>query len=304
MPTTSAFPIRPRRLLYDDEVTLYRDPLAGLRSQIATKRGALDSHERRLPILLRALLPERITNVLDSLRDRALAEGETLETLSDADAALDGILAAYDEANELLPQLRECPEEVPDPKRPTQAPPYIFEEERQKHFRIRFDQRVREIAPEAYLVRWGDHTYLSRFRVGRAPVVAVTSLSPPIEITPHFSSALRSSVPERTPTLHVRMGGALEGLGKLIGVVEDRKVGHEGLDDAFIVGGSEASIALLAPDVITGLLALVPQRPSLHVSRGVVELAWSARDRMYAPDLLREEALAIVLGVRAAIERA
>src|SRR5690606_13806736 len=41
-------------------VTLYRDPLAGLRSQIATKQGLLESRERALPPLLRAMLPERL----------------------------------------------------------------------------------------------------------------------------------------------------------------------------------------------------------------------------------------------------
>ncbi len=302
-PTTSAFPILRRRLRYDEDV-LYRDPLAGLRSQIATKRGVLHSHERQIPLLLRALLPERIKKAIDGLRARALAEGDTLETLSDADAALDGVLAAYDEAVQLLPQLRECPEEVRDPPRPRQAPPYVFEEEREKHFRLRFVDRVHEIAPDAYLVRWGDYTYLSRFRVGRAPLIATATISAPIEVTPYFTTTLRTSVPAETPALHVRPENALEGLGKIVGLVEDRKVGNAALDDTFVVGGGEAAMALLTSDVIAALLALVPQKPSLRVARGVVELTCSGRDRAYAPDTLRDESIAVVLGVRAAIERA
>jgi hypothetical protein len=285
-------------------VTLYRDPLAGLRSQIATKRGALDSHERRVPLLLRALFPARLRQTIASLRDRALAEGETIEVLSDADAALDGMLAAYDEGVEMLPQLRACPMEVPDPPRPKMAPPWIFEEERQKYFRVRFDQRVREIVPETYLVRWGDDTYLARFEIGGAPLIATSSVDVREAIVTHFWSTLRTTVPAETPALHVRMEGALEGVGKMLGIVEDRKTGNEALDEAFVVGGNEAALGLLAPDVVAGLLALASFKPSLRVSRGVVELAWSGRDRARAADLLPEDAIGIALGLRAAIERA
>jgi hypothetical protein len=296
--------IAPSAQRYDALVTVYRDPLAGLRSQIATKRGLLDSQERRVPALLRALFPAALEETIASLRERALAEGDTIESLSAIDGALDGILAAYDEGIAMLPRLRECPADVPDPPRPKMAPPWILEEDRQKHFRLRFDQRVRGIAPETYLVRWGDETYLARFKLAGAPLIATARIDTAAEIVAHFWSTLRTSVPRDTPSLSVRMEGTLEGVGKMLGLVEDRKTGSDALDETFIVGGSEAALALLGPDIVAGLLALVPFKPSLRVSRGVAELAWTGRDRAYASDLLPDDALIVVLGIRAAIERA
>ncbi len=70
----------------------YRDPLAGLRSQVAVKRAVLADREREVTPVLRALLPEAARASIARLRA----------------AALDGMLAAYDAAIEQSTRLRWC----------------------------------------------------------------------------------------------------------------------------------------------------------------------------------------------------
>ena len=52
----------------------YRDPLAGLRSQVAVKRAVLVDREREVPPVLRALLPEETRASIAGLRAAANAE--------------------------------------------------------------------------------------------------------------------------------------------------------------------------------------------------------------------------------------
>ena len=76
-------------------MTLYRDPLAGLRGQIASKRGLLETRERSLPVLFRAMLPERLAKVLAK---RLKDDGDSLEDLARVDATLSGmadVIKAY-----------------------------------------------------------------------------------------------------------------------------------------------------------------------------------------------------------------
>jgi hypothetical protein len=109
---------------YDGVVSSYRDPLAGLRSQIATKRGLIEGRERGLPEILRVMLPNVIASRLAELRPRAGRDGETFEALSDVDVALDEMIATLDAAAHALPRLRECPDTVPDPPHPVMGPPW------------------------------------------------------------------------------------------------------------------------------------------------------------------------------------
>jgi len=94
---------------------MYRDSLAGLAFQVATKRAAVASREQELSPVLRALLPSRLREALATLGPRTLEQGETMESLSDADAALDAMLALYDEGVQLAPKLRETSDDVADP---------------------------------------------------------------------------------------------------------------------------------------------------------------------------------------------
>jgi hypothetical protein len=293
----------PSALLYDRCVPIYRDPLAGVRGQVATKRAAVESSEERLSPLRRALLPERIRQLIEALRPRAVAEAESLEALADAETALDGLLAAYDEVAALPPSLFVCPDDVPDPRRPTQPPPLLIEEERQKRFRFLLARRVAELASDAYVVRWGDTTYLARLRIDGTPLVVTARMDPTEEIRASFWCTLRTSVPDATPSLVVRRERALESVGKRLGLVEDRSVGHHELDRVFVVSGEPPAPSMLTPAVAEALVALAPWDVALRVARGVVDLAWSGQ-RATEKDLVPDAALAVMLGVRAAVERA
>jgi hypothetical protein len=291
-------------------VTLYRDPLTGLRSQVATKRGALASREGELRPLFRAMLPERLRRTLADLGPRAEADANTLEDLSDADGALDGLLAAHDEAVSLVPRLRECPDDVRDPARPDIPPPWVIEEAPQLRFRAVFDARVHEISPEAYLVRWGDHAYLTRLRLAGAPVVALARVA----LNPSnnglaaqgygFRGLVRTSIHPAAPPLRVRPQGLLQEVAKVLHLARDRKIGEEVFDDAFMVDTDEAGATLLSADVVAAFRALADAAPSLRVANGIVELTWGGAFGHTGTFLLPDAALDVVLGVRAALERA
>jgi len=283
---------------------MYRDPLAGLRSQIAIKRGLLDSREHALPALLRAMLPKRIGDVIHALREKVREEVDTLERLTAVDAALDELLAAYDEAVALLPDLRECPPNVADPPKGILSPPWAIEENYQLGFRALFTKRVIDIAPDAYLVRWDDPMYLSRIRVAGAPMIVTSRLSLLAGQPAVFKSTARTSVPLSTPKLGVRRDRLLDGIGRVIGLVRDLKAGHDEFDDAFVVDGGEGSVGLLTEDVARALVDLRGMRPVLDVRRGIAELSWGESYASFADPLLPDQAIAVMLGVRAAIERA
>jgi hypothetical protein len=291
---------------------MYRDPLAGLRSQIATKRGLLENREQHLPALLFAMLPERIASIIKKLRDKAREEADSLETLTSVDAALDELLAAHDEAANLLPDLRECPNTVPDPPKGELAPPWAIEESYQLGYRAMLTKRVLDIAPDAYLVRWDDPMYLSRIRVAGAPIIVTSRLSLLAGQPAVFKSTARTSVPASTPELDVRRDRVLlDGIGRAIGLVKDLKVGSEEFDDAFVVtaaqkrGSEEAAVVgMLTSDVVAALLDMRRMGPHLEVRRGIAELTWSDGYNSFAEPLMPNQAIAIMLGIRAAIERA
>lgn len=283
---------------------MYRDPLAGLRSQIATKRGLLESRERHLPLLLFAMLPRRIAGVIDRLHERVKEEADSLERLTSLDAALDELLAAHDEAAAILPELRECPSTVPDPPKGQLAPPWAIEESYQLGYRAMLTKRILDIAPDAYLVRWDDPMYLARIRVAGAPLVVTSRLSLFAGQPAVFESTARTSVHPSTPELDVRRDRLLDGIGRAIGLVKDVRVGNDEFDDAFIVSGSNAASALLTSDVVAALLEMRRLHPHLEVRRGIAELTWSDGYGSFAAPLMPDQAIAVMLGVRAAIERA
>jgi hypothetical protein len=276
-------------------VTLYRDPLAGLRSQIATKRGLLESRDRALPGILRVMLPSRIRKIL-AIQGELGDEADSLEALTKLDATLDEILAAHEEAAELVPKLRECPDEVPDPPRPAMSPPWIIEEAPQLDFRHLFTRRLAEIENGAYLVRWGDTTYLSRFHLAGAPLI----------ISCCFDSKCfaRTSVPDQLPTLEVHEEGVFHAVGRALHLVRDHKTGDSAFDDIFVVDADDATAAVIGPDVRRAFADLAPFAPQLFVRRGVAELHWRSGWSAHPESLMPDAAFAILLGIRAAIERA
>src|SRR5688572_7248172 len=111
---------------------------------------------------MRAMLPAALRRTIDDGRSRVVevrvadevrdADEASMEALTALDGAADALLMAYDEAIALVPRLRECPLDVIDPPKPAQPPPWLIEENRQRSFRMRFEQRVHEISEEAYVV--------------------------------------------------------------------------------------------------------------------------------------------------------
>jgi hypothetical protein len=283
---------------------MYRDPLAGLRSQIATKRGLLENREQHLPLLLFAMLPTRIATIITNLREKVREEAESLETLTNVDAALDELLAAHDEAASLLPNLRECPDTVPDPPKGQLSPPWAIEERYQLGYRAMLTKRILDIAPDAYLVRWDDPMYLARLKVAGAPITVTSRLNLLPGQPSNFKSTARTSVPSSTPELDIRRDRLFDGIGRAIGLVKDLKIGNEIFDDAFVVSGGEGVAGLLTSDVVAALLDMRRLNPHLEVRRGIAELMWSDGYSSFSEPLMPNQAIAIMLGIRAAIERA
>jgi hypothetical protein len=282
-------------------MTLYRDPLAGLRSQIASKRGLLETRERSLPLLFRAMLPERLAKVIaQRLRDDA----ESLEELTRVDARLDEILAAHEEVADLVPKLRECPEDVPDPQRGGVGPPWVIEEAVQLEFRKLFTRRLAEVAPDAYLVRWDDSAYVSRFTLAGAPLFVSCRFAMASGGAAPSRSFARTSVPAELPDIEVHEEGILHAIGRALHLVRDHQTGEDAFDDKFLVDADEATAAIIGADVRQALLALAPFEPQLFVRRGVAELQWKCFGTHDPSSLLPDAAFAVLLGIRAAIERA
>lgn len=283
-------------------MTLYRDPLAGLKSQVATKRGLVEHRARELSPIVRVLLPRALRAKLDAPRPEA--EG-SLEALTSTDAALDALLAAFDEALALAPKVRDCPFDVPDPRKPRQPPPWLIEEARQRAFRLAFEERLRAIAPTSYLVRWGDLTYLARMKLAGAPLVATARGNfDVVAIATDFTSTLRTSVPDAVPPIEVKLEGSLAGVAKALRLARDDETGDPGFDERFLVDASDGGALLLTRDVTAALSTLAPWSPTLRVRAGIAEVAWRGTFRGNGFELLHDAAFDVVLGVRAAIERA
>lgn len=281
---------------------MYRDPLAGLRSQIATKRGLLAAREGVLSELLRTMLPVALSKTIARLRAKTERELESLDALTDVDAALDSLLAAHAEAALLIPKLRECPDDVPDPPRPQMRPPWIIEEARQLDFRALFTKRLADIEREAYVVRWDDHTYLSRFSLARAPLLVGARSDFSAGTPAHARCFGRTSVSEGLPRIDVHAEGSLHAVGRALHLVHDLKTNDANFDRAFILEAPSGTVALFGPDVRAALVGLSALNPRLSISHGVAEITWKSD---WTPQhLIPDGVITVLLGIRGAIERA
>lgn len=282
-------------------MTLYRDPLAGLRSQVANKRGLLELRERSLPHLFRAMLPPRLAKVL---AQRLAEDAASIEELTKMDARLDEILAAHEEAADLVPKLRACPEDVPDPARGGVGPPWVIEEALQLEFRKVFTRRLAEVAPDAYLVRWDDHAYVSRFALAGAPIFVSCRFAMAAEAPVPSRSFARTSVPAELPPIEVHEEGIFHAIGRALHLVRDHQTGDDAFDDVFLVDADEATAAIIGPDVRAAFMTLAPLEPQLFIRRGIAELQWKSLGGTDPASMLPDAAFAVLLGIRAAIERA
>jgi hypothetical protein len=280
-------------------VSQYRDPLAGLRSQVATKRAALEDRARAISPIVGAMLPPAIRNAMADLGPRAATGAEDMKGLSEQDAALDALLAVYDEAIAIAPTLVGLPDTVPDPQRPKLPPPWLFEEPFFVRFKKALTKRVESVADgEAWLVRWGDFGYLSRIRVEGTPLVFLAHGDDQLGT---FRSTLRTSVPARVPHLEVRRTSAYHSIGRAMHLTNEISLGDEIFDKTFWISGHEATATLLVPAVRRALLALSGHGASLFVGDGIAELAWGGGWNDPAEVVLPDTAVSVVRAVRAAI---
>jgi hypothetical protein len=283
-------------------VSIYRDALAGLKSQVATKRSALASRARALSPIRRALVPRALKKRIDHHVSVASATEEDLETLTAAEAALDALHAVYDEIDALGPTVRDCPFHVEDPPRPVQAPPWLEELTPQLAFRGRLTARIERVAPGSDVLRWGDRTYLVRMRIAGAPFLlrARAEIHPVMNHIVMHNVMLRTSVPEGLGRLELGPSAPiLHAVGKALGIVEDREVGDPDFDRAYVIQADEDVAAILTADVRRALRAVGEAR--LFVVGGVCELSWGGPP---SAELLPDAAIGVLLAIRAAIDGA
>lgn len=283
-------------------MSMYRDALAGLKSQVATKRSALESRMRAISPIRRALVPRPLRRRIEKHTANAAATAEDIATLTSAEAALDELHAAYDEIDALGPTVRECPHAVADPPRPVQAPPWLDETPPLLGVRQALAMRLERVAPGCDVLRWGDRTYLVRMRIEGAPFLLRTRVELDT-LTGQVSaqtSMLRTSVPEGLGRLELGPSAPiLHAIGKALGIVKDREVGDAAFDEAFIIQADDDVAAILTPRVRSALVAL--GGPRLFVVGGVAELSWGGGR---GTELLPTAAVDALLGIRTAIDAA
>ena len=91
-------------------------------------------------------------------------------------------------------------------------------------------------------------------------------------------------------------GDAAAALGQEID--EARDEGRGGADR------DEATAAIIGPDVRAAFMTLAPLEPQLFIRRGIAELQWKSLGGTDPASMLPDAAFAVLLGIRAAIERA
>lgn len=291
----------------------YRDPLAGLRGQIAVKRTATTSKSAQVPATLRALLPAALAARIAALEaegavaDDALGDAD-LARLSAVDSALDALSAAFEEALTLAPTLKDCPDAPPDPPWPELPEPWLNEDPPQLDLRRAIAARVLGLDADSFLRRWGDFAYLSRLRVEGVRVVFMFSLRvTEIGFTiDGFRASLRATIPRAFPELHLRPQKTLDALKKSVGLARELDLGEPTLDDAYFVTGDRRALPLVSvPRVRSALGVLARFDGALHAEGGVLVAAWGAslgsRWRGGPEVIFPDAALDLVLGARRAL---
>lgn len=284
----------------------YRDPLAGLRSQVATKRAVLESRERALSSVVRAMLPERLSQTMADLVARAASSGDSMESLATAEAALDGLLASYDEADTLAPRLLELPDELADPPPCRMPPPWLIEEADVLALRASLSSRLEAISADATISRWGDFAYIARFTVGDMPFAFVvkSDVMPSDGRVSRYEVEVRTSVPEALPRLTVKVQGPHHTIGKALHLAREIEVGERAFDDTFWISGTAPATAILTPDVRAALMRYEDASTMLTVGHGVAAMTWEGSSWSSSKDPLPDFALDVLTGIRTAIRSA
>ncbi|WP_394840827.1 hypothetical protein LZC95_27595 [Pendulispora brunnea] len=298
-------------------MTMYRDGLAGLTNQIVEKRAALGGLWREISPLLHSLLPVHVREAIAECYPRAFAavDDGDMASLVNIVGALDALLAIFEDARMEAPNLRRCPDEVPNPPPPAEEGPWLIEERPSLEFRAAVASWLKDFAPGARLERWGDFGYISKFRVEDIPLIFTTRMVFPNEsgrptfiemILPGsangFTSALRTSIPEAIPYCGVQKENLDFKLTRALRLATERQLGVEPFDDRFWITGAEISLSLLTEPVRRALTEMMNQRPVLQVGYGLVNLAWSGPwTKDVGARAIPKAAIDTVVGVRQAV---
>lgn len=259
----------------------------------------------RLSPVLRALAPRELERRMTALPEAEAALPEEMGGLGALDATLDDALAAVDALEQAAARLRRCPHDVEPFRRPDGPPPWLIEERGQLASRARLTALVQDLAPDADVIRWGDHAYVARFSLRGSPMLLRARFAPPqagfesyVDPSSAVWVAARTSVPEAMALVTVRRERTTDAVAELLRLRREVEVGAQAFDDAFWVEGDARLATVLAPVFAEGMLALEPHAPELALGRGVAEIRWST-----TTDALRLAGpLGVVLGVREAVE--
>jgi hypothetical protein len=184
------------------------------------------------------------------------------------------------------------------------SPPWLLEEASLVAFREALRARVLQISTDTYVARFGDFSYIARFRIASAPyaVVAKAHVLPDDASVSRYELVLRTSVPESLSSLVLRPQSLLHELGQALRVAREIELGDPAIDDAFWITGSAASAVVLTPVVRAALDQLASRGPVLRLGNGMATLSWSGAWRNAAQDAFPDAALDVLGGIRLAIE--
>lgn len=280
----------------------YRDPLAGLRSQVETKRAVAESRARALSPVVRAMLPAHIREAMTEATAEGAAAGDTVEGLSTVNAALDTLLLAYDDADAITARLREFPDDLRQPPPCRQPPPWLIEESAVLALRHALARRLAEITPHGQISRWGDIAYIARFTLADAPFAFVvkSDVLPSDGYIARFEAELRTSVPEALPPLVVKSQRPYDSVRKALGMAHEIEVGEPAFDEAFWIEGSTDATAVLTSEVRSAMRSYRGLLTELTVGNEVASITWQGRS--WNPDVnpLPQFAIDVLLAVRQA----
>lgn len=280
----------------------YRDPFAGLRAQVAEKHGRLVVRLGELGPVARAIAPPR----LKALREPVDLTQASIDALAALEAQYDQLSADFDAFLLKVERGFDAPHDVPDPPRPRDPTPYLFEEQVQLSFRRRLQERLDALAPDEQLVRWGDTGYLARFRSAEgAPMIWWVRGLADRNATAFasFEASLRTSLPAEVGAFAVEPETFVHRVGKAVGWVREIEVGEREFDDGFLVrGDEELAQALLSDRMRRRFVELSPCGPVLRVRDGIAELSLRGAWAEQGNDALPVAVMEIVSEVRRRIE--
>jgi len=252
----------------------YRDPLAGLRTQVEDHRRTVDELTRRLTPMQRLVLgPEvaRTTEVLAAQATAARARTvETVDTISEALRALAALEATLADSVARAPGLLRCPTDAPELGEAPRPPWTLLR--RAVDLQPIVHWLIAPYKP-AIISAWGTEGAAARFRAsGGHPLVLAARaslvegiLAPTVRA---IEIALLTSIPSSLPGVLIRLHERWRVFERPRSTVRD-----SAFDATFVVSGAaEAAQLLLDAPARRALLALRALAPRVRIGSGVVEI--------------------------------